>query len=80
MRHKPRRLTAALLVFPLFFQLLAFPALANGGRRNLIRASEPAAAGALRASLKTDISSPQFEPRWRPRPRPTSPHRRTWAS
>ena len=30
MRHKPRRLTAALVVFSLFFQLLPFPALATG--------------------------------------------------
>ena len=57
MRHKPRRLTAALVVFSLFFQLLPFPALANGGRRDLIRAS--AAAGALHASLEMDVSSSQ---------------------
>ena len=57
MRHKPRRFTAALVVFSLFFQLLPFPALANGGRRDLIRAS--AAAGALHASLETDVSSSQ---------------------
>ena len=59
MRHKPRRFTAALLVFCLFFQLLPLPALAGGGRRSLIRAPEPTAAGALRAPLKTDASSPQ---------------------
>ena len=57
MRHKPRRLTAALVVFSLFFQLLPFPALANGGRRDLIRAS--ASPGALHASLETDVSSSQ---------------------
>ena len=33
MRHKPRRFTAALIVFSLFFQLLPFPAFAGGGRR-----------------------------------------------
>ena len=59
MRHKPRRFTAALLVFCLFFQLLPFPALAGGGRRSLIRAPEPTTAGALRASLKRDASSSQ---------------------
>ena len=32
MRHKPRRFTAALLVFCLFFQLLPLPALANEGK------------------------------------------------
>ena len=57
MRRKPRRLTAALVVFSLFFQLLPLPALANGGRRDLIRAS--ASSGALHASLKTDVSSSQ---------------------
>ncbi len=57
MRHKPRRLTAALVVFSLFFQLLPFPALANGGRRDLIRAS--ASPGALHASLEMDVSSSQ---------------------
>ena len=30
MRHKPRRFTAALVVFSLFFQLLPLPALATG--------------------------------------------------
>ena len=33
MRHKPRRFTAALIVFSLFFQLLPFPAFADRGRR-----------------------------------------------
>ena len=32
MRHKPRRFTAALIVFSLLFQLLPFPDLANGGK------------------------------------------------
>ena len=59
MRHKPRRFTAALIVFSLFFQLLPLPTLAGGGRRSLIRAPEPTTAGALRASLKRDASSSQ---------------------
>ena len=62
MRHKPRRFTAALIVFSLFFQLLPFPAFAGGGRRGVLRAPEPTAAGALRASLKPDVSSPQGGP------------------
>ena len=37
MRYRPRRFTAALLVFCLFFQLLPFPAFAGGGRRNVRR-------------------------------------------
>ena len=36
MRHKPRRFTAALIVFSLFFQLLPFPAFAGGGRRGVL--------------------------------------------
>jgi len=43
MRHKPRRFTAALIVFCLFFQLLPLPALASGGRRNVFQAPEPTA-------------------------------------
>ena len=62
MRHKPRRFTAALIVFSLFFQLLPLPALANGGRRSLIRAPEPTAAGALRAPLKTNESPRRRDP------------------
>ena len=57
MRHKPRRFTAALIVFSLFFQLLPLPALANGGRRSLIRAPEPTTAGALHASPDMKRSS-----------------------
>ena len=59
MRNRPRRFTAALIVFSLFFQLLPFPAFASGGRRDVLRASEPTAAGALRAFLKADASSSQ---------------------
>ena len=59
MRHKPRRFTAALIVFSLFFQLLPLPAFASGGRRDVLRTSEPTTAGALRASLKADASSSQ---------------------
>ena len=44
MRHKPRRFTAALLVFSLFFQLLPFPAFASAGKRNPLPVSEPAPA------------------------------------
>ena len=43
MRHKPRRLTAVLVVFSLFFQLLPFPAFAGGGRRGVFQAPEPTA-------------------------------------
>lgn len=32
MRYRPRRFTADLIVFSLFFQLLPFPALANEGK------------------------------------------------
>ena len=59
MRYRPRRFTAALIVFSLFFQLLPLPAFASGGRHDVLRTSEPTTAGALRASLKRDASSSQ---------------------
>ena len=36
MRHKPRRFTAALIVFSLFFQLPPLPAFADRGRRGVL--------------------------------------------
>ena len=38
-----RKFTAALIVFSLFFQLAPLPALAGGGKRNVLQAPEPTA-------------------------------------